>query len=259
MGFQIDFITPDQKENFCKYKIISAPFLLTCDETLLDALEVYVQQGGVFYGEPRISFLDEKGWYQLSRPAKQLQRIFGLRQTAIQCVSQEDTRCENGMSGHWHKEEIEDVGGKAIIKYQDQTPALLCHSYGKGSALYATSYFALGAMLQQETIFLNVMQTYLKSQKIHPYVSYSECLRKHLDVQLLEDDHRIVLCLEQTPCTSQERKSVILTIQVEHNIQSALELMHHQELSFQQYHKEVKLSISMPPQASLLIELTYES
>lgn len=86
-GINCDVICPDRE--FSPYKIIVAPMLHEISEEMIDKIERYVANGGVFVGTYTLGYVDESNLCYLGGvPGGRLKDIFGLR------VEELETACD---------------------------------------------------------------------------------------------------------------------------------------------------------------------
>ena len=199
LGYQVDFITPELLESGYAddYRVISAPFLLSADEALLQALARYVRQGGILLGEPRLGYLDGRGWYQHRQPAGVLAEVFGVEQTDIaHCTPMLTWRGQN-YEGSWHKQTLRLCGAQALARFYDDTPAVTRHAYGSGCALYFGTHAALAWLEKGSRLAPELLRSELERRGVQPQlqVEYANREGREIDPHLLRGEDRSLLIL----------------------------------------------------------------
>ncbi|WPK69234.1 Beta-galactosidase BgaB [Eubacterium callanderi] len=205
MGFQIDFITPElvidgKTEN---YSIIAAPFLLSVSENLANALARYTEKGGIFIGETRLGYVDEKGWYNHQWPTGKLQDIFGIRSISVNSgITPELTFDQKNYKGHWHKEKLSVQSGKVLARFFDDTPAVIVNTYGNGKALYFATHAFFAYLELKSFLVWDVLKKLLSEENIEPelQVNYSNRENREIEGHFLHNSKTSLLLFTVFRC-----------------------------------------------------------
>lgn len=257
LEYQIDFIEDDHLETISQYQMVFLPFFISCSEDTLIQLKEYVRQGGILYAEPRMSYLNEYGWYNLDRPALHMQEVFGIEEESIEVDEQIMTK--SGVKGYWHKDYIQVKGAKIIDSFEDGSAAITCHAFGKGFALYGCSYFMLQNLKQYNSIWMEGLKDFMLSHRILPdvIVSYSKKDEKIIEVNLVEDDSRTLLMVTNYVNKKQDFKEELckFTISLSKNAKSIVEIMSQSEVAFTQKKDTLQFEYNIQKDASYIFEI----
>lgn len=186
MGFQIDFVSPELVKNGYAddYKIITAPFLLSVDEALSEALKHYVENGGLLIGEPRLGYVDGKGWYNHSWPGAGLDSVFGTKALGIKSnCTPKITYKKKNYGGCWHKEQVLVSDGEVLAKFYDDLPAVVKKEHGKGMGLYFGTH-AFRAFLESDSYLAwDVLEKELRKKGIEPELQIDYTNRENREIE----------------------------------------------------------------------------
>lgn len=256
-GIAVDFVSAKEMEKILDYRVITLPFLLTGSRHFFQVIEEYVRQGGIVYGEPRLSFLDEKGWYHKERPVGELQNVFGMESLEIE--KRETIRTLGNCAGYWHREKIRLKGAEILDSYADGEAAMIIHSWGKGKAVYGTSHFMLGNLQDTESVFQKRFLKILKKEGIRSnfILNYKRKEGHVLEGQILEDSGRIVFFLESYLKAEIEEEDFFAEIMVDVSceIRQIKELFSEKILKYSQSDRTVCFMWNMKERDSCIFEL----
>lgn len=255
-GIAVDFIPAEDIEKIFSYKIVTFPFLLTGSRSFFETINEYVWQGGMIYGEPRFSFLDEKGWYQKERPVAIMQQVFGMKSIGIE--KKEHVVTNGKCMGYWHEETIEKKGCSVLDVYSDGKPAIVEHLWGKGKAIYGTSHFMLGYMNNNESLFFEKFIKILHEEGVEKTIilKYVKQEGHHVEAQVLEDIKRFVIFLESSQTTGKEEWfSIEIILGIPCSANSGKELFTSQPVQFFEKENKIHFSWKMKKNESCIFEL----
>lgn len=255
-GMAVDFIPAENIERIFSYKIVTFPFLLTGSRRFFETIKEYVWQGGVIYGEPRFSFLDEKGWYQKERPVAIMQQVFGMKSIGIE--KREHIVTSEKCIGYWHKETIEEKGCSTLDVYSDGEPAIIEHRWGKGKAIYGTSHFMLGYMYNDQSSFFEkfLKILYTKGIKNTIIVKYAKQEGHYVEAQVLEDTKRFVIFLESSLTKGKEECfSAEIILDRPCGVDSGKEVFTNKPIHFVEKENKIHFSWKMKKKESCIFEL----
>lgn len=222
MGFAVDFITPEQLAEKMEYKILCAPFLLSLTEENCKDIANYVADGGVFIGEPRLGYVNEKGWYNHSWPPFDLEAVLGVQQKNITAgCTPAFTYGGINYQGHWHKELLQtSLDCEVIARFFDDSPAAVLHPFGKGLGLYIATHSFQARLKNQQQFIWHLLQDVCQKRNICPEVTveYSNRNNREIDGHLLKaekQDMLLLTCYEsskRTPLFTKGKKQITITI-----------------------------------------------
>ena len=142
-GINCDIGAPDA--DLRAYKLVVAPMLYMTSQTTADHLRQYVSQGGTLYGTYMLSTVDENDLCHLGGiPGCGLKEVFGITAQEIDTLYPGQVR-HALMDGEQHRlvdycETLRLQGAQVLCSYADgyykDTPAITCHRFGAGTAIY---------------------------------------------------------------------------------------------------------------------------
>ncbi|MBQ4160157.1 MAG: beta-galactosidase, partial [Clostridia bacterium] len=142
-GIKVDVI--DMHADYSKYKMVIAPMLYMAPQSVVDAIERYVANGGIFIGTYTTGTVNETDLCYLGgRPAGVLKDVFGLWAEELDVLYPEDKN-EIDLSGkRYPLETYFDVAHPSSAEelatvtddYYAGNGAIFKNKYGKGSAYY---------------------------------------------------------------------------------------------------------------------------
>ena len=259
LDYQIDFIDEDHLDNLKQYQMIFLPFLISCSDSMMIQFQNYVQEGGILYAEPRVSYLNEYGWYHVGRPAALLQDIFGIQEESIEVDEDVDTK--SGIYGYWHRDHIKLYGAKVLDDFEDGSPALTCNSYGKGFAVFGCSYYMLGNLRNNKSNWLKWLQSFMESHFIKPTVklTYSKKMDKIIEADILQDESRQVLFITNYANKKQSFDNELcqFTICTNKVVKSIKEITTNDSVVFTQEKNNLRFSYNIERDISYIFEIKY--
>ncbi len=142
-GINCDIVAP--WADLSGYKLVIAPMLYLADDAVTENLKNYVRNGGTLYGTYMMGTVDGNDLCRLGGiPGGALKEVFGLTAEEIDTLYPVECRHAATEKGTHalvdHCETVKLLGARPIAHYQDgyyrDTPAVTCHEYGKGQAIY---------------------------------------------------------------------------------------------------------------------------
>ena len=142
-GINCDIVAPDA--DLSSYKLVVAPMLYLTSQTTAENLRAFVAKGGTLYGTYMTGTADENDLCHLGGiPGCGLKEVFGITAEEIDTLYPQEVR-HAMIDGQLHRlvdycETIRLRGAQVLSSYADGyyqgTPAVTCHSFGEGSAIY---------------------------------------------------------------------------------------------------------------------------
>jgi beta-galactosidase len=146
-------------EKLAGYKLVIFPYPLMLPESSAQVLKAYVEGGGALVAEARLAWNNEKGYASERIPGLGLWEVMGARETAIETAPGGRTAIRwtgddipgfaagTVLPARWYKETLEPAGPQArvVARFNDEAPAAVMSSYGKGRTLMLGSYVSASA------------------------------------------------------------------------------------------------------------------
>ena len=157
-NFRIDFIHPKEIHDGVleQYRVICVPFPYCLSRALCEALQAWVEAGGVLIGEAYFAGWNlEHGHHETTVPGLGMHRVFQARQDAVApgdadgVVPIEVLRDLPGVSsgttvrGALVKEALAVEGAEVLAKFDTGEPAITYAHHGRGKAILIGSYLGL--------------------------------------------------------------------------------------------------------------------
>lgn len=121
------------------YRLIVLPLPAAVSSTAKKALLGYLEAGGTILSDPYFSPYTDGFWMEDRVPGGGFDRVFGCRETDIHRAGAVETvRMAGGtyrISNGRFREDFELQGGEAAAVYEDGSPAVVKHAWGKGAAI----------------------------------------------------------------------------------------------------------------------------
>lgn len=142
-NIMVDMVPADGE--FSKYKILAAPVLYMVKEGMKEALEEYVSQGGILITGFMSGLVDQSDNVYLGGYPGPLRKLAGVWVEEIDALAPEQTnhlRFADGTAAECRMvcDLMHLEGAEALAWYQNNfyagTPAVTCHSFGKGTVFY---------------------------------------------------------------------------------------------------------------------------
>lgn len=169
-GINCDIVAPDA--DLQGYKLVVAPMLYLVSQATADNLRQYVAQGGTLYGTYMTGTVDENDLCHLGGiPGCGLKDVFGITAEEIDTLYPGEER-HTQLSGQPHRlvdycETLRIQGAQVVCSYEDGyyqgTPAVTCHSFGAGNAIYQ-------ACRDDGSLKTSLLETWLDKLHIHSEV-----------------------------------------------------------------------------------------
>jgi beta-galactosidase GanA len=157
-----DYIHPDEisQGKLEKYRVLYLPFSFMLPRQAAAQIAQFVEQGGVVLAEARTAWNDETGYCGDAVPGFGLEKVFGCREKGAEGVG-EDARvpvriiCNHPalptlqegdiLQGAFFREALELLSADAELVgvFEDGSPAITVHRYGKGWAVFAGTMLSL--------------------------------------------------------------------------------------------------------------------
>ena len=142
-GINCDIVAPDA--DLSAYKLVVAPMLYLLSQVTAENLRQYVLGGGTLYGTYMMGTVDENDLCHLGGiPGCVLKEVFGITAEEIDTLYPDEVR-HAVINGKRHRlvdycETLRLHGARVLGNYEDGyyqgTPAITCHSFGAGNAIY---------------------------------------------------------------------------------------------------------------------------
>jgi beta-galactosidase len=159
---EADFIHPDEivAGKLERYKLLYLPFAFMLPKAAGGQIARFVEQGGVVLAEARTAWNDEQGYCDTSLPGFGLEKVFGCREQGTESTDRNTPipirvvrwhpslpRLSPGdvLYGACFKESLEPLSPQAQVVgiFEDGSPAIVVHPYGKGWAIFVGSLLSL--------------------------------------------------------------------------------------------------------------------
>ena len=142
-GINCDIVAPDT--DLSRYKLVIAPMLYLTNQATAENLRAFVAGGGTLYGTYMLGTVDENDLCHLGGiPGCGLKEVFGITAEEIDTLYPSEVR-HTILNGKPHRlvdycETLRLHGAQVLCSYADgyyqDTPAVTCHSFGAGQAIY---------------------------------------------------------------------------------------------------------------------------
>ncbi len=147
--------------NISSYKLIIIPCSMLFTMQATNELMNYAANGGHVIGEARFAWNDSKGYASLTIPGMGLSKLFGVSELRIKKekepamkVVDEDIPLAGGLKkadllkGAFFEEslkvlEAKNNPAKVLADFEDGTPSITFHKYGKGGAVFIGTFLGL--------------------------------------------------------------------------------------------------------------------
>lgn len=239
----VDFITPqliEQGKAF-DYKLIYTPLMAQVTESVAARLEEFVKAGGTLVGSARLGMLGERGWLNHTIPCHSLKNVFGISSFEAESnVDPEITYNGEKFLGRWHREYIEpfedDV--KVLAKFDDESPAIVCRSYGKGAAYYIGTHSDMALVDNKSKLLETLLNDIAEQKNLFGSLETGGALKKHgFDFHLVENkDNTLIIAVALPKRSKKGPDSEIIPVNVMLNrkISSASDVIGEKEIDFTQ-------------------------
>ena len=142
-GINCDIVAPDAE--LSGYKLVIAPMLYLTSQATAENLRAFVAAGGTLYGTYMLGTVDENDLCHLGGiPGCGLNEVFGITAEEIDTLYPGEVRHAD-LGGKCHRlvdycETLRLRDAQVLCSYADgyykDTPAVTCHSFGAGHAIY---------------------------------------------------------------------------------------------------------------------------
>lgn len=159
---EADFIHPDEivEGKLERYKLLYLPFAFMLPKAAGGQIARFIEGGGVVLAEARTGWNDEHGYCDTALPGFGLDGVFGCREKGTESVERSTPipirivrwhpalpRLSPGdiLFGSCFKEALEPLSTQAQVVgiFEDGSPAVVAHPYGKGWAIFVGSLLSL--------------------------------------------------------------------------------------------------------------------
>jgi beta-galactosidase len=117
-----------------RYPVIYLPYILALDHNTLKGLKEYVAEGGRLVADFPLLMLDDYGRLNKQLPGSDFNELFGFS-TADYYHSSDGMKTYRQENLNSQFGELKLSGAQVTDRWDDGTPAILTHNYGKGSVL----------------------------------------------------------------------------------------------------------------------------
>jgi beta-galactosidase len=201
-----DYIHPDEISDgkLEKYRVLYLPFSFMLPRLAAVQIGKFVEEGGIVLAEARTAWNDERGYCGEAVPGFGLEKVFGCREKGAEGVG-EDARVpvritrehpalpklETGdvIEGAFFREALELLSADAEVVgvFEDGSPAIVAHHYGKGWAVFAGTMLSLGYYKFDNLYTGKLLQGLLDLAKIEPPVQMENVFEgTEIEPRLLE-------------------------------------------------------------------------
>jgi beta-galactosidase len=138
-GIDCDIVAPTA--DLSGYKLVAAPMLYMVSEETATNLRRFVEQGGTLYATYMLGTVDGSDLCHLGGiPGCGLKEVFGITAEEIDTLYPGEVRHADSHQLVDYCETLRLQGAEVLCSYADGyyagTPAVTCHSFGKGNAIY---------------------------------------------------------------------------------------------------------------------------
>lgn len=268
--YQVDFVCQDMltPENLKAYKAVYLPFFAYLTEEMADGLAQYIEQGGILIGTARLGMLGKHGWYNHRMPCFSLEKAFGIdTREAVSNVTPGITYRRKNYKGCWHQERIilEEPEVEVLARFGDDTPAVTCHKYGAGKAIYFGTHPDAAYLTEQSYLLWDVLAEILPKAGILPEVElfFSEQQVREFDGSLLTGKKEAFLMITSSftstyHYTQTEERLVDILVRTERKVKKLQGMLSGTEYSFIQKDGELRFCITLKKNQSEAVWIAYE-
>lgn len=169
--------------------------------------------------------------------------------------------------GNWHKEVVKilDDGVEVLARFEDDTPAVTRHAYGKGRAIYFATHPDVAYLEEQSYLLWDVLDEILLEIGVKPSVElfFSQQHMREFDGNLLEDDKEGFLIITSSftgnySYSSKKERLVDVVIRSDKKIKKLIGMRSGKEYVFKQTGKEIKFSLTINKNDSEIVNIEYE-
>lgn len=248
-----------------KEKILIVPMCLTLLPEVAEAVEKFVQEGGILVADARMGLFDGRGLLQPDLPAYKLTEVAGLREDEALCSDPENRPWVNNPDDLPWPDEI--YSGPEITVTSPQparfrvygylAPLLLkgaecigrwgdiClvarHKYGKGEVYYFGTYLGL-ALYNGDTGAFSMLSSILKQHTSPPVVGIT------LRPRLIENDEEGLLLVFNDDKLETHTDSISLS----EKYKRAYDIMNQREIPIE----DSKIELRIDPEDALVLRLS---
>ena len=169
-GINCDIVSPDA--DLSRYKLVVAPMLYLTSQATAENLRQYVAGGGTLYSTYMTGTVDENDLCHLGGiPGCGLKDVFGIIAEEIDTLYPGEVRhAQLGGASHRLMDYCETLrlqGAEVLCLYEDgyyqDSPAVTCHSFGEGNAIYQ-------ACRDEGSLKTAILETWMANLGIRPEV-----------------------------------------------------------------------------------------
>lgn len=158
----VDFIHVEEisQGKLSNYRVLYLPFAFMTPRSMAVQIASFVEQGGIVLAEARTGWNDEKGYCGTAVPGFGLEKVFGCREKGAQGIEEgipipiritrehvvlPSLRPGQVIFGARFQETLEPLAKDAEVigVFEDGSPAIIAHRYGKGWAIFVGTMLSL--------------------------------------------------------------------------------------------------------------------
>jgi len=203
----VDFVhTSDVVEGrIDQYKILFVPYAVMLSKDVAEGIKRYVENGGTAVADARLAWNDERGFSSEVIPGFDLSQVFGAREQIIRPVERPEITMEASAGllglepggkilGEAFEEDLEPLASARVLaRFANGEPAIVEHSYGKGTTVLAGSFFALAYQRHHEEPTKRLLLALARSAGVTAEVEVSGTGTDEVEIRRLISDQFQIL------------------------------------------------------------------
>lgn len=189
-----------------QYKILFLPYPVMLSQDAAEGIKHFVENGGTAVAEARLAWNDARGFASDVIPGFGLDQVFGAKEKLIRPVEKPEIKIEtsaglSGMAGAGmagasvagaaFEEELEPLSGARVLgRFENGSPAIVEHAFGKGKAVLVGSFPALAYQHTQTNSAKQFFISLARSAGVPEEVQLSGPGASDVEVRRLIEDNK---------------------------------------------------------------------
>ena len=203
----VDFVDPRDvaQDKLSQYKILFLPFPVMLSQEAAEGVKRYIQNGGTAVAEARLAWNNERGFASEIIPGFGFDQVFGAREKLIRPAENPQMTLRSSadlpgvqtnqpVAGAAFEEELEPLsGGRILGRFEDGSPAIVAHEWGKGKAVLVGSFVALAYHQNGADSAKQFLLSLARAAGVVPHVDIAGVQKSNVEIRRLVSDHRQIV------------------------------------------------------------------